>query len=148
MHEPLRGTLLGLDFGQRRIGVAVGEWETRMANPLEVLAQPDIERRLDRLAELIQTWQAKALVVGVPHTPDGEPARFAPHCRRFGQQLHARFHLPVFEVDEAFSSSEAETQLKGAGHFRWEARKREIDAWAACLILQQFLGEDDIAPVF
>jgi putative holliday junction resolvase len=141
MPEPLRGTVLGLDFGRQRIGVAVGEWETGLASPLETLSGKDKARQIDRIGALLQTWQACAMVVGVPYTAQGAPSVLAPQCQRFARQLRTRFDLPVFEVNEAFSSSEAESQLKDAGHRDWKARKSQLDAWAASLILQQFLDE-------
>lgn len=120
-------TFLAFDLGTRRTGVAVGNRLTRTATP-----QPTIQAEGDahwaevtrRLAE----WRPDALVVGVPTHPDGAPHEMTARARKFARQLHGRYGLPVHEVDERYSTTEAHAQ--GA---------RDADAAAACIILEQFL---------
>ena len=79
---------------------------------------------------LIAEWQPDALVVGVPFHPDGAPHENTQRARRFARQLRARFGIPVFEVDERYSTIEA--QARGA---------YDLDAASACVILEQFFSE-------
>lgn len=136
---PARGALLAFDFGLTRIGVATGELETRMAAPLHTLAHSPVAARFDAIASLLAEWQPVALVCGRPLAPDGTAHAMTRHCDRFANQLRGRFGLPVFCVDERFSSVAAERLLREGGQRDWRARKDKLDAMAACLILQSFL---------
>lgn len=127
------GTVLGFDYGERRIGVAVGQTLTRTANPLCTLparaGQPDwaaVER-------LIATWQPDRLIVGQPATADGAPHPVASAAQRFGRRLQGRFGLPVEYIDERLSSHEAAALCEGD--------PGRIDALAAGLILETWLTE-------
>lgn len=126
-------TVLGFDYGERRIGVAVGQTLTRTANPLRVLpahaGQPD----WDEVRRLIETWRPARLIVGLPSTADGAPHPVAEAIRRFGRRLHGRFGLAVEYVDERLSSHEA-AALCGND-------PAQLDAVAAGLILETWLME-------
>lgn len=129
-------TLLAFDFGTRRIGVAVGNTLLRRARPLTVLAGrggPDWAG----LGELLAHWQPQALVVGVPFHPDGARHDMTDKARRFARQLQGRFHLPVHEVDERYSS----VQAQGEG-----ASSDTLDAVAAAIILDQFFAQSSPSP--
>lgn len=120
-------TFLALDFGLKRTGFAVGNRLLRTAQPQGTL-QAEGDARFLKIAEQIKTWQPDALVVGVPFHPDGAAHENTARARKFARQLHGRFRLPVFEVDERYSTTEALSL--GA---------RDADAAAACIILEQFL---------
>lgn len=134
-----RGTLLGFDFGLARVGVAVGELETGQASALLTLEGEAGAPRFAAIEKLLSEWRPVALVVGVPCHLDGTPHELTARCRRFANQLHGRFGLPVFECDERLSSAAADAALADAGERDWRARKRKLDAVAAQLILQHFL---------
>ncbi|MDR2031087.1 MAG: Holliday junction resolvase RuvX [Azoarcus sp.] len=137
---PERGCLLGFDFGLARIGIAVGELETGLANALTTIAGETGARRFAAMTRLIEEWRPIAFVVGLPRPLDGAGAHeFEPRCRRFANQLQGRFHLPVFLADERLTSATAERNLREAGMRRWQARKEKLDAAAAQIILQHFL---------
>ncbi|MBL8438439.1 MAG: Holliday junction resolvase RuvX [Zoogloeaceae bacterium] len=136
---PPRGTLLGFDFGLARIGVATGELETGLANPLAVVAEASNDSRFAALADLVAQWQPVALVVGIPRHLDGDAHALTVRCERFARQLAGRFGLPVVPVDERLSSVEAEARLREAGGRSWQDRKARLDAAAAQVILQSFL---------
>ena len=120
-------TFLGLDFGEKNTGLALGNRLLRSAQAHgTVRAQGDA--RFVAIAKVVQEWQPDALVVGVPFHPDGQPHDNTRRARRFARQLQERFKLPVFEVDERYSTTEALSQ--GA---------KDADAAAACIILEQFL---------
>jgi putative Holliday junction resolvase len=120
-------TFLALDFGTRRTGVAFGNRLLRSARPLATIqATGDI--RMAQIQSRVQEWQPEALVVGVPFHPDGAAHENTLLARKFARSLRGRFKLPVFEVDERYSTTEALSN--GAA---------DPDAGAACVILEQFL---------
>lgn len=133
------GTLLAFDFGERRIGVAVGEPALGQAHPLTVIHAQTNAERFAAVAALIAEWQPALLVVGMP-THLGDPDRphtMAARCRRFANQLQGRFGLPVDFADEALTSLDAELRLRESGHDARSA-KAHVDAVAAQLILQTY----------
>ncbi|HNQ05056.1 MAG TPA: Holliday junction resolvase RuvX [Thiobacillaceae bacterium] len=139
------GTLLAFDFGTRRIGVAVGDWETRLAHPLEVIDAQDNATRFHRIAALISEWRALALVVGLPRSMRGAEHELSRRARRFANQLHGRFGLAVQLVDERLTSFDADLRLREAG-VKGGARKGLDDALAAQRILQDLLDRHPHEP--
>lgn len=121
-------TFLSFDFGAKRTGVAVGNRLLGTAAPQPTIRAEAAQARLDAAMQRVQQWQPDALVVGVPFHPDGASHDNTARARRFGRQLAARSKLPVYEVDERYSTTEALAQ--GAS---------DADAGAACIILEQFL---------
>jgi putative Holliday junction resolvase len=120
---------LAFDFGTRRVGVAVGNSLLRQAQPLQTVAAQG-EARFAAIDALVHQWQPAALVVGVPFHPDGAEHDNTRRARRFGRQLHGRSRLPVHEVDERYTTTEA-----------LAAGAADVDAASAALILDQFLRE-------
>src|SRR5262245_18165395 len=94
------GTILAFDFGLQRIGVAVGEAETRTAHPLRVVMAQSGTGRLAAIGRLVAEWQPAVLVVGRPLSEDGAPHEMTRRAERFARQLEGRFRLPVKMVDE------------------------------------------------
>ncbi len=129
------GTVLAFDFGEKRIGVAVGEWQLRQAHPLTTLHGAANAVRFSAIAALIQEWQPTSLVVGRPLALDGTPHALTARCIRFASQLRGRFGLNVDYAEERLSSVAAQDRLRSAGHDQRSARKH-LDAVAAQLILQ------------
>lgn len=131
-------TLLGFDYGTRRIGVAVGQKLTHSATPLVTLATRDSKPDWEAITRLIKEWQPGALVVGVPLGGGGERP-VARAARRFSLQLQQRYGLPVHTVDERLSSHAAQrASPKGR---RRAGSKSAIDHLAAQVILQTWLDE-------
>lgn len=121
---PMTGAVvLGLDFGTRRIGVAIGNTITGEARPLAVVQERG-DAVWDKLSAIVAQWQPDRLVVGVPRHPDGAPHEMTARCERFARQLRGRLRLPVDEVDERYSSAVVEGGADDA---------------AAAVILQQWL---------
>lgn len=133
----MKGGVLAFDFGLKRIGVAVGDWETRMAHPLETIAEEANDPRFTRIGELIAEWQPVELVVGLPMRLDGEEHELSKRCRRFANQLNGRFGLPVELVDERLTSAEAEGRLRDMGR-AVRGNKAAVDSLAAQTILQDY----------
>lgn len=133
----VQGTVLAFDFGEQRIGVAVGETLLRQAHPLATLQAPTVHARFDQIHALIREWSPALLVVGLPTHLDGTPHAMTARCQRFANQLRGRFGLPVVAVDERLSSADAAQRLKEAGHAGRRA-KPHLDAVAAQIILQGY----------
>ncbi len=119
-------TFLAFDFGLKRTGVASGNRLLGMATP-QATIRAEGDARFAQVAQRIAQWQPDALVIGVPYHPDGASHENTARALKFGRQLRGRFGLPVFEVDERYSTTEA--HASGA---------RDADAAAACIILEQF----------
>lgn len=132
------GTVIAFDFGERRIGVAVGETAVKHAHPLCTIRSTANEERFSAISKLLAEWQPTELVVGQPLSVEGEAHEMTRRCHRFANQLRGRFNLPVTLVDERFSSVEAARQLHECG-LDGKQSKQHIDSVAAQLILQGYL---------
>lgn len=126
--KPAVQSYLAFDFGAKRVGVASGNSLTCSATPLTTVVDVG-ERRFEAIGALIAHWRPDALVLGVPYHPDGAPHENTACAQRFARQLQGRFALPVHEVDERYST----TQARAAG-------AKDLDAAAAAIILEQFLN--------
>lgn len=131
-------TYLAFDYGQKRIGVAVGQDLTRTASALTTLKTRNNTPPWEEITALIQTWQPQAFVVGLPYNKDGSEHAITQAARRFGNQLHGRYGLPVHWVDERLTSSEAERILAERGT---RSKKEDVDKVAAQLILQSWFEQ-------
>lgn len=125
-------TILGFDFGLKRIGVAVGNSLIRQAQPLTVIAAAKNDAKFAAIAQLVAAWQPGRCIVGLPFYPDGTEHAMTLRCRRFANQLFGRFGVPTQLVDERYSSAVL-AQQRGVA----------IDDRAAALILQQYFDDLD-----
>lgn len=134
-------TLLGFDYGRRRIGVAAGQTVTGNARPLETLRCPD-DGRPDwgGVERLMQEWKPDAVVVGRPCHADGSENPVTRAAERFARQLRERFGVTVHMVDERLSSMEAEQRLKASGGKKARHSKESVDMMAASIILETWLS--------
>jgi putative Holliday junction resolvase len=132
MHSKAPATVLGFDFGIKRIGVAMGNTMIGQASPLAVVSAIDNATRFARIRALIDQWTPSQLVVGLPLHPDGAEHEMTARCRRFANQLHGRFGIPVELVDERYSSAVLSAK-----------RGEVIDDRAAAIILQQYFDTHD-----
>jgi putative Holliday junction resolvase len=132
--------ILGIDYGAARVGVALGDTETKIASPWRVIANDDVEETIDRLGEIAKQENVEQFVVGIPR-PLADQTREtdqAKEIRAFIEQL-ARLGLPVEEENETLSSAMAATQAKEMG----ETKKR--DDLAATVILQSYLDRYELS---
>ena len=136
------GTVIAFDFGEKRIGVAVGESTLKQAHPLTTIRSEENATRFAAIAALIKEWTPSHLVVGRPLALDGTPHAMTARCTRFANQLRGRFGLPVDYAEERLSSVEAEERLRDSGHSARSA-KAHVDALAAQIILQHHF---ELAP--
>jgi putative holliday junction resolvase len=146
-----RGSVLAFDFGLKRIGVAVGDWENLLAHPLETISAESSDLRFGRIAALIQEWRPTQLVCGLPFSMDGTEHDLSRRARRFANQLHGRFGLVVTLVDERLTSFDADLRLREAGvkceYSKSSARKGLNDQLAAQHILQDFFDHAQATPL-
>ncbi len=130
-------TLLGFDYGRRRIGVAVGQRLTRSATPLTTIRARDGKPDWQAVTHLIEEWKPGALVVGIPYHMDGTEQDMTHAAKRFGRQLEGRYHLPVHQAEERLSSWVVESRLSAR-----EQANTDIDAMSAQVILQDWLQQE------
>jgi len=126
------GTVMAFDYGLRRVGIAVGNTVTRQGEPLKTIAAPNVDGLFREIESLLGEWDPKQLVVGLPMHPDGTEHEMTAKAKRFGNQLHGRFSLPVSWVDERYTSAvlEGDSQMRD-----------NLDAYSAVLILEQYFAE-------
>ena len=125
-------TVMAFDYGTRRVGVAVGNTELRASQALKTIAAANIDALFFEIERVLQEWQPGQIVVGLPMHPDGAEHEMTAKAKRFGNQIHGRFNLPVTWVDERYTSAvlEANPQMND-----------NLDAHSAALILEQYFAE-------
>ena len=123
-------TLLGFDFGLKRIGVAVGNSFIRQAQPLTIVQEATNDAKFISIEKLLKEWQPTRCIVGLPRHPDGAEHEMTVRCRRFANQLQGRFGVATVLIDERYSSAVLP-----------QSRAVLIDAQAATIILQQYFDE-------
>ena len=133
MPSPL--TVMGFDYGTRRIGIAIGNTLSCTAQALEVIARDNEDARFADIESLLKEWMPNLLVVGVPTHSDGAEHELTAKAKRFGNQLSGRFKLPVEWVDERYSS----VVLEGDPEMR-----DNLDAHSATLLLEQYFAEHSL----
>jgi putative Holliday junction resolvase len=131
------GTVLAFDFGERRIGIAVGEHLLASATPLMTIDNESNEIRFQIITKLVSEWQPRLLVLGLPLSLDGTEHEVTQLCKKFARRLNGRFNIPVMLIDERYSSVEASQRLNEAG-IRGRAQKEMLDQVAAQTILQSY----------
>ena len=139
---PTQGCLLGLDYGQRRVGLAVCDFQQSIASPLKTLQRGDLQADARQLKRTIDEHAIVGLIIGLPVHMSGDEGGSAAAAREFGEWLGQLTHLPIQYWDERFSSTRADTLLQSQSLSRQQRKKRR-DAIAAMGILQNFLDSDD-----
>lgn len=133
--------ILGIDFGERRIGLALSDPTGTIASPLPTLKRRRGKRPpLAAMEQLVVDHGVEALVMGLPLTPSGEESDWTRTVREVGEALSGRTGLPVHYVDERYTSVMAERAVRGIGLPKGKREEKErVDAAAAILILQSWL---------
>jgi len=139
---PQKGAVMAFDFGERRIGIAVGDRELGIAHPLETLHYRRGQDPLALIEALVVEWQPVLFVVGMPVNADGTKHALAPVVRRFSSALTSRFGVATRLVDERYTSAEASGMLRNAG-VRGRRQKAYLDQVAAQTILEDFFSNDN-----
>jgi putative holliday junction resolvase len=136
-YPEITGTVLAFDFGEKRIGVAVGETMLKAAHALTTINSEANEVRFTEIEKILKEWQPSLLIVGLPTYLDGTTHQLTQLAKKFAQRLEGRFNLPVMMMDERLSSVEDAQHLSNAG-VKGREQKTIIDAVAAQVILQSY----------
>jgi putative holliday junction resolvase len=134
--------ILGLDYGEKRIGVAICDELGLTAQGLPTIVRKTKKHDSEILGNLIRNYKVEKIVIGYPVRLDGSEGVQCEKVNRFTSLLETNFSLPVVKWPETLSTKEAEEILIKSG-IRWEKRKKMVDKLAACIILQSYL--DSIA---
>jgi len=132
--------VLGFDFGHKHIGVAIGELMTSTAKPLSTITARHGEPKWEDIEHLIERWGPDALIVGIPLNMDGSDGSVTSAAKKFSEELHEHFMLPIIEVDERLTTVEAKQQLFDKGGFD-ALDKATIDSYSAKLIIESWLAD-------
>lgn len=139
--KEIEGTILGFDFGYKKIGVAVGETLTVTASPLQTIRSINQSPDWQIISKLIKEWRPSGLVVGISRQADGSDNPVTPRIIKFCNQLEGRYQIPVYKQDETLSTFEAKQMLFDDVSVNatklWEVQ----DQLAAQLILQSWLND-------
>ena len=141
--------ILGIDYGSKRIGMAMSDPSGSLSSPLGVRHRVSASQDGEFFKELVRNHSLAKVIVGLPRHTDGKEGDKAHEARRYGAWLAAELGLPVHFFDERFTTVEAESKLKRTG-MKQKARKKRRDMLAAQIMLQAFLdadGKDDVGPL-
>ncbi len=136
---------MAIDFGLKRLGVAIANTLTNNAEPLKTLHIEDVKTIPKKLEQLIKEWQPHKLVMGMPYNADGTEAKIAKQIRAFASLLTQESNIPLEYVDESFSSHEASRQLKllrQSGERSKRVIKGDLDKVSAAIMLQRWLDSE------
>lgn len=134
----MKGRVLALDIGRKKIGVAVSDALRISSNPLGFIDASNTKKALEKIGGLIREYEASEVVIGIPKIMDGSLNEWALRCREIGAEISSSFNVSVKEVDERLSTKEAERLLIDAGMSRTK-RKNVNDQIAAAIILRSYL---------
>ena len=137
-------TVLGFDYGTKRIGVAVGQTVTRTATSLIILKANHGTPQWREITHILNEWHPDALVVGIPLHMDSSSQPLTRAATTFGQQLHKRYQLPVYGADERLTTKESQSLIQDAPT---KTGPRYVDAIAARIILQSWLNNRPVSHV-
>ncbi len=138
---------LGFDFGEKRIGIAVGvkitDSVSASTNPLKAIRNINGRPEWDEITAVVEEWKPAALIVGLPLTTEGGSQRLTSLAKSFGRHLRRRYQLPVHLCDERYSSNEASRIIADNRRHqnRRRAKREDADTIAAALILEQWLND-------
>jgi putative Holliday junction resolvase len=138
-------TVIAVDFGTRRIGIAVGSMVTGTSSAITTLLARSGEPDWPELDKIIREWQPEVIVVGMPYNMDGSESEMTALVREFAEVLIERYHLPVDTADERLTSAEASSILKEQrrlGLRQKKVEKTDIDSLAACLIAESWMQSE------
>ena len=135
--KKIEGNILSFDFGEKRIGVAIGNSITKSSHPLKTINTPKKTERYRLIELLLKTWEPFKLVIGYPLNDDGTLSEMSLLAKKFGMKLGNKYNIPIAMIDERFTTSEADLELK---KFEKNFKKRKIvvDQVAAMIILESF----------
>lgn len=131
---PIGKNILGIDYGMKRIGLAVCNAQVLVAEPFKIIY------KLKELDDIIPAKNIEGVVIGLPLQPDGSEGDIAKQVYLFANRVSEKYNLPVFLIDEKYTSKFS-TQYLTSMHMREEKQKKVLDAFAAARILQKAIDE-------
>ena len=131
----VKKTFLGIDYGTKRIGLALGDSVNGVSKAFKTIY------KLSELKDIVPAKDVQAFVIGLPLQPDGTEGDTCIKARAFAEKLKAEFNLPIYWVDERLTSQRAENFLRDSLCMRPGKRKKILDAESARVILQMFFDE-------
>ena len=140
--KKLEGNILSFDFGEKRIGVAVGNSITKSSHPLETINTPKNTERYKVIELLLKTWKPVNLVIGYPLNEDGTLSKMSLLAKKFAMKLRNKYNIPIIMIDERFTSFEADLELKKFEK-NFKKRKVVVDQVAAMIILNSFFQNNN-----
>jgi len=134
------GNVIGFDFGQKRIGVAIGNNISKTAQALITINSASNNQKFEVIQKIIEEWQPISIVVGVPFNVDGSEHKVTNLSKKFAKQLEQKYSLPIHLIDERYTSIEANHEIKDK---KKDLKKKKllIDQIAAKIILQSYLDQ-------
>jgi putative Holliday junction resolvase len=133
--------VLGFDVGAKKTGVAIGQTLTQSARALhKITCHEGIPIDITQITDLITLWRPQAIVVGIPHRPDGKMQRATRHAFAFIEALKQQCNLPIYEIDEQLTTKSARSAIYEDGGYR-HLQKSDVDSYAAKLIVESWLNE-------
>jgi len=136
-------SIMGFDFGSKRIGVAMGQRITQTANGIGCIKADNGIPNWEQLDQLVEEWQPHAMVVGLPINMDGSPSEMSRRANKFSNRLNARYRIPSFTIDERLSTFAAKEEAKAQGH-KGHYKSDPVDALAAQFILESWFSENPL----
>jgi len=134
----MKGRILAIDYGTKRVGIAMTDPMRIFAKAHSVLKNSGFESLVKEILNLVQEYQVTLIVVGMPYAIDGGLTPKTIETKEFQEKLQERTKIPVVSCDERYSSSEAEEELKMMGK-SWQESRKLVDAMAAAMILKTYL---------
>lgn len=139
-HNQIEGNIIGFDFGQKRIGVAIGNNISKSAQALITIESASSNQKFEAIQKIMDEWQPVSIVVGVPFNVDGSEHKVTNLCKKFAKQLEQKYALPIHLIDERYTSIEAGYEIQDK---KIDPKKKKllIDQIAAKIILQSYLDQ-------
>jgi putative Holliday junction resolvase len=139
-HNQIEGNIIGFDFGQKRIGVAIGNNISKSAQALITIDSASSNQKFEAIQKIMDEWQPVSIVVGVPFNVDGSEHKVTNLCKKFAKQLEQKYALPIHLIDERYTSIEAGYEIQDK---KIDPKKKKllIDQIAAKIILQSYLDQ-------
>jgi putative Holliday junction resolvase len=135
-----KGRILALDYGEKRIGIALSDPNRIFSKPLCVLSNKGFEQLVEELEKIITLHQVTLLIIGIPYAIDGSITPKTEECQQIMNRLKDVLSIPVEGFDERYSTWEANEELKKMG-YNWRQAKEIKDAMSAAMILKEFLNQ-------
>ena len=140
--KKMEGNILSFDFGEKRIGVAIGNSITESYHPLETINTSKNTERYKIIESLLKSWEPIKLVIGYPLNDDGTVSYMSTMAKKFGIKLKNKYNIPIVMIDERFTSLEADLELKKIEK-NFKKRKIVVDQVAAMIILESFFQNNN-----